>query len=1162
MFKRPNFKSLQPSLMIGNREQATLAAGKVRHKNADSTSTTSDYSKIASSLASGPARTSQDLDLDWSKFENHTFFDSAASKVNAAFVHIVNEFPFDGTKKELLTYMTDLVGFEKYVFDQFPKSIGYYNFAGSSYIKVKDSTGAEFPDFSSDSTGRSVLDPAGGPFAVQLHIKPAVSLSGCQVITQYAKDQSNGLTLFISSSASSTSASLGFAVCSGSLSCSALTQIQKGQFQHIAAVYIPSGITSSIEIYRNGELQTTSSNAIWIGGSIGANDFTVASGSTFNFIGSSLRPAGLLDAAVDDLRVYHSVRTPDALRYSADYTGFSDDENEPEGLRLYYKFNEPPGSHVQASVALDSSGNCLHGKITGYANSQRVTGSSALTKEDDRFSPVLFPDYPPSAEKNQDLLTSGSLYDKENPNYIIRLIPQHYFLEGQQSLSFTDVQGEIDNAILGTSIPGSGKLSPVQIMTAMLLIYAKVFDEIKIFHDHFSKLTYVDYDANNSVSDRFLSFLAGYYGIELPNLFGDATLDQYLIGEKMQTNSAAGLPLRSVQNAIFRRILTNLREIVTSKGTHAGIRALFNSAGIAPNAFFRIREYGGPTEIALSAIRDEVIEIAASLDMSGSLAGTASSGSIDAQGFRSSSPHLIGSFLSGSRIEVGFPTPSGSLIPQSGLYHGISNSPSDGLMTSGSWTFEASYRYDLKSRGKESLARLHVTGTSSPSSGQGVVFNIVATPGTTPTLNAYVAADKTGAALPIALHLSGTDIFDGNRWHVALTRVRSDDESNSEGVVSSSYSLRCAKVTPGGSVTFFSSSGYFDEGSTGNNVLQNVSSYNTSGSFLIFGSQSLATGPAFLNNTSSNSEMRTTQFSGRTHSIRFWSKAMSDDEFREHASSYRSMGVGDPIVNFGFNTTSTGSFQKLRMELSCDQDVTGSSSSGTILISDFSQQGRNAEGSGFEAQSLVIKPESHRFTQISTRFDVRQTIEKVRIRSLTEGENLLEFPEALPAPIYEQVRSEPATSDSRLSIEASAVDALNDDIIKLISTLDFFEKALGDPRVLNEDDYPDLEKLRKIYFNRLVAKPELRAMYDVFKWVSDALGGLIMQLVPMNSVFLGISYIIESHIAERARVRYFFDDVYKQKTITQQANKQVLDPKGSTASSTNMIDKIKFTSRS
>jgi hypothetical protein len=150
--------------------------------------------------------------------------------------------------------------------------------------------------------------------------------------------------------------------------------------------------------------------------------------------------------------------------------------------------------------------------------------------------------------------------------------------------------------------------------------------------------------------------------------------------------------------------------------------------------------------------------------------------------------------------------------------------------------------------------------------------------------------------------------------------------------------------------------------------------------------------------------------------------------------------------------------------------------------------------------------------------------------------------------LYEQTKSETATSDNRLSVEASSVDALNDDIIKLVSSLEFFEAALGDPRVLNEDDYPDLEQLRRIYFNRLVAKPDLRAMYEVFRWVSDALGDLIVQLVPMNSTFLGISYIIESHVAERARVRYYFDDVYKQKTSSQQSSAQVKDPTGSTAS--------------
>jgi hypothetical protein len=236
--------------------------------------------------------------------------------------------------------------------------------------------------------------------------------------------------------------------------------------------------------------------------------------------------------------------------------------------------------------------------------------------------------------------------------------------------------------------------------------------------------------------------------------------------------------------------------------------------------------------------------------------------------------------------------------------------------------------------------------------------------------------------------------------------------------------------------------------------------------------------------------------------------------------------VQDPIVNFGFASTTTGSFEKLRMDLSMDQPVTGTDASGAIQIFDFSQAGRHASGTGFESTKLVLKPDPVAFTQVSTRFDVRQTNEKVRIRSLTEADNLELFPDALPAPIYEQQRSEPTVSDPRIAIEASAVDALNDDIVKLLSSLDFFDRALGDPRVLNEDHYPQLEALRRVYFNRLTDKPDLKAMYEVFNWVSKSLGELIAQLIPMNSVYLGIAYIVESHVAERSRVKYSFDKRY------------------------------------
>ena len=43
----------------------------------------------------------QQVDLDYSKFENHTFFDSGVSKVNVAFDRLINHFPFDGSRKEI-----------------------------------------------------------------------------------------------------------------------------------------------------------------------------------------------------------------------------------------------------------------------------------------------------------------------------------------------------------------------------------------------------------------------------------------------------------------------------------------------------------------------------------------------------------------------------------------------------------------------------------------------------------------------------------------------------------------------------------------------------------------------------------------------------------------------------------------------------------------------------------------------------------------------------------------------------------------------------------------------------------------------------------------------------------------------------------------------------
>ena len=70
-------------------------------------------------------RSTQQLNVDWSKFENHTFFNSAQVKLNVTFDKIQNGFPFDGSQKETQTFLDTLTGFEKYVYDSYPKNVGY-----------------------------------------------------------------------------------------------------------------------------------------------------------------------------------------------------------------------------------------------------------------------------------------------------------------------------------------------------------------------------------------------------------------------------------------------------------------------------------------------------------------------------------------------------------------------------------------------------------------------------------------------------------------------------------------------------------------------------------------------------------------------------------------------------------------------------------------------------------------------------------------------------------------------------------------------------------------------------------------------------------------------------------------------------------------------------
>jgi hypothetical protein len=120
-----------------------------------------------------------------------------------------------------------------------------------------------------------------------------------------------------------------------------------------------------------------------------------------------------------------------------------------------------------------------------------------MIAEDLARCPVLFSDFPTTQDLNQLLLDQARSYDDDNPNLITKLIPAHYLREGYTAQGFTNEDGTIGNDLTGASMPGTGVIGSPQIISAMLLVYAKFFDELKMFVDHFSNLQ-VHLDPNQS----------------------------------------------------------------------------------------------------------------------------------------------------------------------------------------------------------------------------------------------------------------------------------------------------------------------------------------------------------------------------------------------------------------------------------------------------------------------------------------------------------------------------------------------------------------------------------------------------------------------------------------------------------------------------------------
>ena len=85
------------------------------------------------------------------------------------------------------------------------------------------------------------------------------------------------------------------------------------------------------------------------------------------------------------------------------------------------------------------------------------------------------------------------------------------------------------------------------------------------------------------------------------------------------------------------------------------------------------------------------------------------------------------------------------------------------------------------------------------------------------------------------------------------------------------------------------------------------------------------------------------------------------------------------------------------------------------------------------------------------------------------------------------------------------------------------------PPVLNKED----ERLLRKYYHKdicrlenLLSKINLGKYYDLFRWIDSTYTELVYELLPKSTNFLGINFVYESHVLERHKLKYNFDEIY------------------------------------
>ncbi|MHA2401573.1 MAG: hypothetical protein ACXADH_01160 [Candidatus Kariarchaeaceae archaeon] len=1046
--------------------------------------------------------------IDYSEPENFTKFGSARLYYKSAIERIYDYYPYDGSDAEINSFTNRSLPHERYIFDNlYPRTNGYANFNGSSYISLKggphatsyDTLGNLFRDAGSTKRTQANIyetniyqadnkpsDYASGTresnlksnfqtgVTVEFWLKaPSPSANTKQTIF-HLTNSSGGDALTISLSGTTGSPfhvsldNSGSPVFTNQQIGSSPTTSSIEDWKHYAVSFksASSGITT--KLYVNGKLDSTNNL-----GSSGVDTLTQKGTIAYIASGSS----GYLSGSIDEFRFWKAERNGFEIgtNYFSQVRGGANSDTSNASLGVYYKFNEgTTGDSSIDKVVLDYAGRITNGTWNGTVSrtleSAIVEAGAAATEYKD---PIIYENHPSVSSLKSDLESKGAFYDSNNTTKFVNYLPSWVI---EQSENEEKSQLEMVSHIIGS-------------------YFDKIYLQIQAVSDFKQPL----YTSSSYKPLPFARHLPQSLGLYTPEIFVDSDIINTIANKTENFNFETDL--EDTKNLIYLNLYNNLASIFKSKGTEKSIKSILRCFYV-DDQIIKLNTYSNKARYELRNNLEQTTKLNKYVNFN-------NSSNVDAVIYQKQDPsdttNTIG-YLSGSESE-GYEFAYGATV-EADITFPYFNTTVDVIDR----RFNEVSLFGVVSASVDSPDDTTFLATDNTN------FQVFAVRETEKSKNAYFKLTSSISPNPFPQITSSVffGVYNNQDWNFSVSIIpnKSDSLKFVTGSDDYAYTLRFE-----GNNTLL--------GDVRDSFSIDKTLTKTQGENFLKSAKRVYAGAYRDNLTGSLVNKSDVLVSG----VRYWLKSIDQNSKKQHALDFDNVGRTDSYQNISSldsNTKDLDILNKDTLALSWEfSNLSSSDSGGNFYITDFSSGSalvrdnfgwvgsisgyqHSAYGFGFAASSSDIIDEQR--INVFKFVDPERTISSDMVTLVDDSQELYGIPKDVVG--YHH------------TLEKSMYSAVSDEMLKFFAGAADFNNLIGEPVNRYRMDYKALEKLRQAFFLRVENVKEVERYIEYYKWFDDSLGDIIKQLVPASAVISdNVFDVIESHVLERNKYQSKFPTI-------------------------------------